>query len=503
MIGEDLKPEIKVGPVHPNLMLDKSLNILDADNSVIQLLGKDEADKDLKGQNLSTLLINSGAPVRSNQSLMAGFEDASDMISSASASQDHYVPSEFPITTKEGKIRWLRFSPKYTHEQEVVNERGVGIHFKPKEGGQINGFAVEVSDITELRQSQAIDQAARLVTSNLDIEDILTNIQEILHTILPHNRANLMQLRNGTWRTKRKWTYDDKGKPTLHPFSVKVDLDKKPALMEMKNTLEPKAIPHTVGSVYETDKADASWVGAPLVVGGEAIGFINLNSDTPGLYSQADAALLMKFANHIGVAIENARLHSIDSKTGLFTHEYIKKSIQREIELSKKSGQQFSLIYLDIDMFKKYNDANGELMGDKRLEEVGSDVMININDTDEAGKWGGEEVVVIARGASKEIALAMAERIRKNVVKVRRSDTNIGNPIPGYTVSIGIATFLNDATTLEELVQAANNAERISKHSGRNRVTDSSTIPEDVRFETDEKKFIERIGLNEMDDYSI
>ncbi|MFC1942928.1 diguanylate cyclase, partial [Chloroflexota bacterium] len=187
-------------------------------------------------------------------------------------------------------------------------------------------------------------------------------------------------------------------------------------------------------------------------------------------YSRDDIDLLMTLANEAAVAIENAELYqkareraNTDELTGLFNHRFFHQRLDEEIARSSRFGEVFSLILLDIDHFKKYNDVYGHLAGDVVLKKVGSHIKHELRDTDICFRYGGDEFAILLPETPMESGKIVAERVRKVIES--HSDWQ-GLPI---TISIGIASWPTDGVMKEELIQSSDAALYYAKQSGKNR----------------------------------
>lgn len=175
--------------------------------------------------------------------------------------------------------------------------------------------------------------------------------------------------------------------------------------------------------------------------------------------------LLLGIGNQIGIAIDNSRLYSeakkqsyYDPLTGLANRRLMDISLTKAIALARRYGKKLSVIMLDIDLFKRYNDTNGHAAGDELLVTVATVLREQVRDSDTAVRYGGEEFLLILPEATIENAVKVAERIRKQVSE--------STPV---TISCGVAAYSED-TGWAELVNAADKALYVAKEKGRNRV---------------------------------
>lgn len=158
---------------------------------------------------------------------------------------------------------------------------------------------------------------------------------------------------------------------------------------------------------------------------------------------------------------EVQRLSITDDLTGLYNYRHFYKTLESELARMRRQKTNLSLVMLDLDNFKRYNDRYGHLEGDKVLRKIGEIVSRSIRSNVDSGyRYGGDEFAILLIGASIDQALAIAERVRSSIEEAGFQD---------ITVSIGLTEF-QDHFTLEGFVKSADDATYIAKHSGGNRV---------------------------------
>ena len=167
--------------------------------------------------------------------------------------------------------------------------------------------------------------------------------------------------------------------------------------------------------------------------------------------------------------IATARLAVTDGLTGLFNHRYFMERLGQDIDSCQATEEALSLLMIDIDHFKIYNDINGHMAGDVALKEVASVIRSSAKREDFCARYGGEEFAVVAYRADKADAARMAERLREEVERLEFPNEEV---LPGgnLTISCGVATFPSDAQDRSSLISYADRALYIAKNSGRNRV---------------------------------
>ena len=168
----------------------------------------------------------------------------------------------------------------------------------------------------------------------------------------------------------------------------------------------------------------------------------------------------------------NSRLETLaitDGLTGLYNFRHFQLSLEKECERSLRTGLALSLLMIDVDHFKNYNDQNGHPAGDAVLEKMGQLMLDKKRVNDFAARYGGEEFVIVLVDTPKDIAKEVAERLR---LKIEHSSFCHEESQPGgnLTISLGLASFPNDAKNSVDLVKAADKALYQAKNTGRNKV---------------------------------
>ena len=167
---------------------------------------------------------------------------------------------------------------------------------------------------------------------------------------------------------------------------------------------------------------------------------------------------------------ELERLSVTDELTGLANRRRMVAELERELRRSERHGHPFSILMLDVDHFKLFNDAHGHPAGDVVLKRLANTLRECVRDVDTASRYGGEEFLVLLPETPAADAARVAERMRVGTEKDRFTVEN-GNAPVSVTVSVGYAVFPDDGRTAETLIEAADQALYRSKESGRNRVT--------------------------------
>lgn len=171
------------------------------------------------------------------------------------------------------------------------------------------------------------------------------------------------------------------------------------------------------------------------------------------------------------------RMATIDAGTQIFNKQYLMDSLRSEIKHSISMHRKLSIIYYDLDHFKKVNDNFGHNNGDIILRETAAIVKAAIRKDDIIGRFGGEEFVIILPGTDKKVAFELAERIRLSVANkaflLSRAESGgkVSKIKHRQTVSVGVAELTQNMQTAEDLLEKADRKLYESKKTGRNRVS--------------------------------
>ena len=166
-----------------------------------------------------------------------------------------------------------------------------------------------------------------------------------------------------------------------------------------------------------------------------------------------------------------------DDLTQIYNHRYLISRLHYEFERAKRYGSSISLMMLDIDHFKVYNDNNGHLAGDDALRKVAKLINGAIRETDIVGRYGGEEFAVILLHADMIQIAEVAERIRGTIEETPFPNEEL-QPIGKITVSIGGSCLSDGMMTIEDLIRSADEALYRAKRNGRNQIAIEGRVSE-------------------------
>lgn len=394
------------------------------------------------------------------------------------------------------------FRGLWAEEKEVVRANGIELFFPLVSRGKLVGimaldrkqsgrYTLEDLDLLEntaarvamsmekgfiheqLREREEelsiINRSSSIITSSLDIrrtyDRFIKELQKVVDvswaaiTVIEDNEINFLALSSdigSAWQvgeriplkgTATEWV------ATRQKALVETDLSKESRFVTGKYHLE-----HGVRSVAYL----------PLKVEDRVIGSLILASCNARAYPARTLKLLEELSMPIAVSIENSRQYDqaeqrarIDGLTTLLNRHSLDEQIQHEISRHSRYGGVFSLIILDLDNFKSFNDNYGHLAGDELLRQVGKIMKGAIRDADQAFRYGGDEFAVLLPQTNIDSAYMVAERIRKRAVL----EGATGTPV---TVSLGMASWPADGIGANEVIAAADTALYHAKHSGSN-----------------------------------
>ncbi|MCS7078901.1 MAG: sensor domain-containing diguanylate cyclase [Chloracidobacterium sp.] len=218
-----------------------------------------------------------------------------------------------------------------------------------------------------------------------------------------------------------------------------------------------------------------SWMGVPLEAEKKTLGVISVASHRPRAFSEQDETMLRALGQQLVGALENARLYelaTVDGLTSLLNARTVRAKLAEVFAKTLASNSQMAVLMFDIDHFKKVNDTYGHEVGNEVLRHLAQLVRSKLRDTDIAGRYGGEEFLVVLPQTPAKNAVEVAERLRRHI-ESRPVATAAGEL--HITASFGVAAVPKlPVATPEELIAAADKALYASKRDGRNRVTEAS-----------------------------
>lgn len=220
-----------------------------------------------------------------------------------------------------------------------------------------------------------------------------------------------------------------------------------------------------------------SLICVPIIIDDEVKGIIHLDSMKKDAFSKEDLEFTELLAKEVSLAIERSILFSQvvdisirDGLTGCYNRRKFDLDIVAEFANARQYKKPLSLLMVDIDWFKKYNDFHGHPKGDELLKKLVNVLSKNVRPSDKVYRYGGEEFATMLPETGKVKAAYTAVRLRELIEKEPFDGEKESQPEKSLTISIGVATFPVDTKDWAGLIKAADSALYESKHTGRNKV---------------------------------
>jgi diguanylate cyclase (GGDEF)-like protein/PAS domain S-box-containing protein len=228
-----------------------------------------------------------------------------------------------------------------------------------------------------------------------------------------------------------------------------------------------------------------SYVCMPVQGQGQVLGLLHIAVDVNALSTRPardTEQRLRAMTDRVGPALANLKLRDAlremalrDGLTGLYNRRYLEDILNRELHRAERSGKPLSVVMIDIDHFKRFNDKFGHDAGDFVLSALARTIAKSIRPSDIACRYGGEELAVVLAEADLVCALERAEQMR---LAIREANlVHLGQSLPASTASFGVAVYPTNGTRLADLLKAADRALYRAKEEGRDRVCVSAEAP--------------------------
>lgn len=308
--------------------------------------------------------------------------------------------------------------------------------------------------ITELH---AISEIAMVIHSSLDLDNVGKLVIDILQKILNLPACSLMII-------------DKKNGETLFAASQGIST-------HLPENVRPTDIAPGRDLGLEMTADDGSYLKCvPLLNREKMVAVMCSDRASIDSFTSDDIVVLSAIASELAVGIENAQLYKLTKKlsitdelTNLHNYRYLTQRLELELDRAERYIRPLSLLFMDLDDFKKYNDTHGHVAGDRALAEMAQVFKQRCRDIDIVARYGGEEFAAVLPETDVSGAFVVAEKIREGAAqhaflgKDSRRDEQI-------TISCGVATYPVHATTADELIRQADDALYFAKTTGRNRV---------------------------------
>ncbi len=322
-----------------------------------------------------------------------------------------------------------------------------------------------------VHQMEALQKMSRELTSSLEMNRVLNQVLKAAVDLMSADGGQLFLLDERGPQLTLRASRGPAGTATLLPPEPAAD-GLAAQVVRTNHAILHRPLPQGP-SALGAPAYPALYV--PLRQGEHMLGALAVDSrQNRRLFSESDIGPLTTLADYAGIAIVNARLFAevqlaaiTDDLTALFNRRYVMALAEQEFQRSRRFSRPLSAIMIDIDHFKNVNDTYGHAAGDQIIAEVGRRLHTGIRAIDIAGRYGGEEFVLVLPETALPGAGLLADRLRRGMA---------ANPIPtvggvlSITISLGVATTEPGLTDVASLIANADSALYAAKQAGRNRV---------------------------------
>ncbi len=330
----------------------------------------------------------------------------------------------------------------------------------------------------EIAHLETLNHVARQVGSTIDPKQVIELLSNTIREALSADTYYIGIQQNGVLRLEVLY---DNG-TFFPPQDIPSENSVTALVMQRRQSLLLNDVPAELPrlgmrpqSIGE-ERISLSWMGTPMIARDRVIGVVAVGAYRYNSFTIHDLNLLENIAQQATLALDNAFHHAEveeqsrrDSLTGVYNHGYFLLALGEQMRLAQEQGKPLSVIMLDIDFFKSYNDTYGHLVGDQVLIRFSDVIRRHMKSTDLIGRWGGEEFVVALPGATGEQATQIAKRISESLRTLQMQDRD-GKPIPPPTISQGVAIFPYEAEDVYELVDLADQRLYKAKANGRDQI---------------------------------
>ena len=335
---------------------------------------------------------------------------------------------------------------------------------------RLNG---EVNSLrSQLRASEAMGWASVHDPDGVDGSLLMRRFLALAQELVPAERSLIWILDQETGELAPEFALPNRG-----PFEHKHYKFGEGLVGHAAARMTPRVVADAAHDSHRLPRETASgaWLLYPLVIHDHLLGVAQWVRSSGRPFTQKDISRLDALVPQTAIALENIYIRAqmqdaaaTDGLTGLWNHRRLYELLREEIRRALRYRRALAVIMMDVDSFKSFNDTYGHPQGDQLLRVVAGILKSSVRNVDYAGRYGGEEFLIILPETSKADACLLAERIR-GAIEERACVVIEGQPIH-RTMSIGVAAAPEDADNADDLMKLADAALYHAKHSGKNRV---------------------------------
>ncbi len=323
---------------------------------------------------------------------------------------------------------------------------------------------------SSIAEFYTLQQVSEAIGSILDINELLNFVNDVIIGVMGVNYSTILLFDQKKNRLKVQFTnITNKEELAILADNVNCEL-----LLDILQNEKP-----LIENMVDPDKYDfiqtrqiGSFMCVPLSLKSRKFGLTLIEHRNNNTFNTENLRLLTTMGKQVSMAIENAELYAnlqematVDGLTGVYNRVYFHERFEAEFKMAEEKGYNLSLVILDIDFFKIFNDTYGHLFGDVVLKEVAQTVKNNLRGTDTIARFGGEEFVLILPRTSIQQAHEKVEFLRTKIAGNVIKDNLISASV---TASFGIACYPETSSNQVGLIRDADNALYKAKENGRN-----------------------------------
>jgi len=358
----------------------------------------------------------------------------------------------------------------------------------------------ELKTLVDLRtrELRSLGSLTEKINTAVRLDEVLEHVWDSFRMVVPYNRIGFAEFDGEARVVRAVWARSDASEIKIgKDYSAPIDSTSLGRILE---TGKPRIIadleqylenhPESEATRAVVDEGMRSSLTVPLEAMGHKIGFLFFSSQTPDVYTEQHARLLERISGQLSLAIEKSRLYdsllettrqledanerleraaSTDGLTDVANRRVFDERIELEWRRCRRSRQPLSLLMIDIDHFKRFNDLHGHVAGDNCLCAVAATLSKTLSRAaDLVARYGGEEFGAVLPDTSEKRATSLAEELRQQIEGLEIEDMP---STAGITISVGVATEVPDkGRSVAELIRRADASLYTAKNEGRNRV---------------------------------
>lgn len=457
--------ELKAAEERYRLLFDRSQSgifrtnrqgvLLECNPAFARMLGYRNAD-DARGRNAADLHADPEARSRLLDRLLSG-EAITDV--------------EVPLRRRSGEAVWVLMSAVYMADTADPHFEGTIIDITDRK---------QASDrlVTLLQTEQHLKEMGDLLDACLSLPEVYSVVRRSLEAIFSGGAGALHVINASRNLVESVVSWGEGG---AGGESVFAPADCWALRRGRMHVVEESA--DALVCAHLQPPLPGAYLCIPLVAQGEAVGVLHL-SRPPGAaaFLAEEQRVAGAAADKLGLSLANLalrerlRTQSVrDHLTSLFNRRYMEETLERELRRAQRNGLPLSVITIDVDHFKRFNDDQGHDAGDALLAELGRLLRSHVRAEDVPCRVGGEEFAIVLPGAAAKDAVRRAEELREAAHRLRI--VHRGVPLGAVTISLGVAAFPEHAGVSDALLHAADVALYRAKREGRDRVVVSESVP--------------------------